>query len=52
MKGNRITSLIDWQDTWAGPIFLQFRHPKPVDYDGQVLLKLTESYGSRKTPFS
>lgn len=44
MEGNRITSLIDWQDTWAGPLFLQFRHPKVVDYNGKVLLKLPENY--------
>lgn len=46
VKGNQITSLIDWQDTWAGPLFLQFRHPKIVDYNGQVLLRLPENYES------
>ncbi|MCJ1478981.1 Phosphotransferase enzyme [Lambiella insularis] len=46
VEGNRITSLIDWQDTWAGPLFLQFRHPKLVDYNGKVLLKLPENYES------
>ncbi|TVY26231.1 Altered inheritance of mitochondria protein, mitochondrial [Lachnellula hyalina] len=46
VEGNRITSLIDWQDTWVGPLFLQFRHPKLVDYDGEVLLKLPENYES------
>ena len=44
MEGNRITSLIDWQETWAGPLFLQFRHPKLVDYNEEVLLKLPENY--------
>ncbi|KAH9220296.1 kinase-like domain-containing protein [Leptodontidium sp. 2 PMI_412] len=44
VEGNRITSLIDWQDIWAGPLFLQFRHPKVVDYNGKVLLKLPENY--------
>ena len=44
VEGNQITSLIDWQETWAGPLFLQFRHPKLVDYNGEVLLKLPESY--------
>lgn len=29
-----ITSLIDWQDTWAGPLFLQARSPQLVDYNG------------------
>ncbi|CZR51218.1 probable FMP29 Found in Mitochondrial Proteome [Phialocephala subalpina] len=46
VEGNRITSLIDWQDTWAGPLFLQFRHPKLVDFNGEVLLKLPENYES------
>ncbi|KAL3420292.1 hypothetical protein PVAG01_08791 [Phlyctema vagabunda] len=46
VEGDRITSLIDWQDTWAGPLFLQFRHPKLVDYNGEVLLKLPETYES------
>jgi hypothetical protein len=46
VEGNRISSLIDWQDTWAGPLFLQFRHPKLVDYNGEVLLKLPENYES------
>jgi len=44
VEGNRITSLIDWQDTWAGPLFLQFRHPKVVDFNGEVMLKLPENY--------
>ncbi|KAH7381813.1 kinase-like domain-containing protein [Cadophora sp. MPI-SDFR-AT-0126] len=46
VEGNRISSLIDWQDTWAGPLFLQYRHPKLVDYNGKVLLKLPENYES------
>ncbi|KAL2076086.1 hypothetical protein VTL71DRAFT_1029 [Oculimacula yallundae] len=46
VEGNRITSLIDWQDIWAGPLFLQFRHPKLVDYNGEMLLKLPEVYES------
>ncbi|CAD6448374.1 ea77e627-0550-48d3-b66d-8400f355dfdf [Sclerotinia trifoliorum] len=46
VEGNRITSLIDWQDTWAGPLFLLFQHPKLVDYNGEVLLKLPEDYES------
>lgn len=46
VEGDRITSLIDWQDTWVGPLFLQFRHPKLVDYNGDFLLKLPETYES------
>ncbi|KAF1961603.1 hypothetical protein CC80DRAFT_400961 [Byssothecium circinans] len=39
-----ITSLIDWQDTWVGPLFLQARHPRLVDYNGELMIKLPESY--------
>jgi len=30
----------------AGPLFLQFRHPKLMDYNGEVLLKLPDDYES------
>jgi hypothetical protein len=46
VEGGRIVSLIDWQNAWAGPLFLQFRHPKLVDYNGEVRLKLPENYES------
>ncbi|KAH8719343.1 kinase-like domain-containing protein [Phaeosphaeriaceae sp. PMI808] len=39
-----ITSLIDWQDTWVGPLFLQARHPRLVDYNGELMMRLPESY--------
>ena len=39
-----ITGLIDWQDTWVGPLFLQARHPRLVDYNGEILLRLPDSY--------
>ncbi|KAH3976280.1 hypothetical protein HBH52_118710 [Parastagonospora nodorum] len=41
---NHVTSLIDWQDTWVGPLFLQARHPRLVDYNGEVMTRLPESY--------
>lgn len=41
---DRITSLIDWQDTWVGPLFLQARHPRLVDYNGELMLTLPKSY--------
>jgi len=46
IKDDRITSLIDWQSTWAGPLFLQYRYPKlvDVDYNGKVMLRLPENY--------
>lgn len=44
VEDDRITSLIDWQSTWAGPLFLQYRYPKLADYTGDVLLKLPGDY--------
>lgn len=44
VKDDRITSLIDWQSTWAGPLFLQYRYPKLVNYAGDVMLRLPENY--------
>ncbi|KFY16810.1 hypothetical protein V492_01078 [Pseudogymnoascus sp. VKM F-4246] len=44
VKDDRITSLIDWQFSWVGPLFLQYRYPKLVDYSGDVMLKLPEDY--------
>lgn len=44
VKGNRISSLIDWQKTWAGPLFLQYRRPKLVDYTGELVLDLPDDY--------
>lgn len=44
MNGEKVTSLIDWQDVWAGPLFLQAKHPRLVDYDGEMMLKLPENY--------
>jgi hypothetical protein len=43
---NHVTSLIDWQDTWVGPLFLQARHPRLVDYNGESMMELPESYGA------
>ncbi|KAH8648313.1 phosphotransferase enzyme family protein [Tricladium varicosporioides] len=44
VKDDRITSLIDWQSTWTGPLFLQYRYPKLVNYTGDVMLRLPEGY--------
>ncbi|EFQ98851.1 phosphotransferase enzyme family protein [Nannizzia gypsea CBS 118893] len=35
----RITGVIDWQGAWAGPLVLQGRHPRLVDYHGDIILK-------------
>jgi hypothetical protein len=48
IEKDRITSIIDWQGTWAGPLFTQARHPKLIDYDGEVILKFPENYKQLK----
>jgi len=35
----QITSLIDWQSTWIGPLYLQARHAKLIDYNGEIMLR-------------
>ena len=44
VDGHKITSLIDWQDAWSGPLFLQARQPRLVDYNGQIMLRLPPNY--------
>ncbi|EAW24094.1 uncharacterized protein NFIA_036660 [Aspergillus fischeri NRRL 181] len=44
VEGNKVTGLIDWQDNWAGPLFLQARRPKLVAYNGDIMLELPEYY--------
>ncbi|KAH6638995.1 kinase-like domain-containing protein [Boeremia exigua] len=41
---DHITGLIDWQDIWVGPLFLQARHPRLVAYNGELITKLPKSY--------
>ncbi|KAE8143966.1 phosphotransferase family protein [Aspergillus pseudotamarii] len=38
-----ITSVIDWQSTSAGPLFLEGRHPHFLDYNGDLILELPEN---------
>ncbi|RMZ82324.1 hypothetical protein DV738_g1742, partial [Chaetothyriales sp. CBS 135597] len=40
----KVTSLIDWQDAWAGPLLLQARQPRLIRYNGESMLKLPEHY--------
>lgn len=42
-NGN-ITSIIDWQSVWAGPLFLEGRHPHFLDYNGDMILELPENF--------
>lgn len=44
LEGGHITSIIDWQRAWAGPLFTQARHPQLIDYQGEVMLKFPDSY--------
>lgn len=43
---DRVTSLIDWQDVWIGPLFLQARQPRLARYTGEMLLRLPGTYES------
>lgn len=44
IEEGHITSIIDWQSAWAGPLFTQARHPQLVDYQGEVILKFPQNY--------
>ncbi|XMA20108.1 hypothetical protein WAI453_012899 [Rhynchosporium graminicola] len=46
VKNDQVASIIDWQSTWAGPLFVQYRYPKIVSYAGEVMLMLPEDYES------
>lgn len=39
-----ITSIIDWQSTSAGPLFLEGRHPHFLNYNGDLILELPENF--------
>ncbi|KAG5293793.1 phosphotransferase enzyme family protein [Histoplasma capsulatum G186AR] len=44
VDGDRVTSVIDWQGVWTGPLFLQARHPALVNYSGEIVLKIPDHY--------
>nr|POE94353.1 hypothetical protein CFP56_16593 [Quercus suber] len=44
VEGDRITSLIDWQDAWVGPLFMQERRPQLIEYNGEEMLRLPDYY--------
>lgn len=44
VEDGRITSLIDWQDTWVGPLFMQERRPQLIEYHGEIMLRLPDYY--------
>jgi hypothetical protein len=39
VSGGQITSLIDWQDVWAGPLCFQARIPRIFNHVGEVVLE-------------
>ncbi|KAL2837153.1 hypothetical protein BJX68DRAFT_274245 [Aspergillus pseudodeflectus] len=40
----QISSIIDWQGIWAAPFILQARHPRLVQYDGELILKAPTNF--------
>lgn len=44
VKDEQVTCIIDWQSSWTGPLFVQYRYPKIVHYAGEVMLRLPEAY--------
>lgn len=39
-----ITAVIDWQESWAGPLMLQAKASPLVNYEGEILLKRPENF--------
>lgn len=46
VKDNKITSIIDWQDCWAGPLLLQEWRPRLLNYHGELMFELPSHYKS------
>ncbi|KAM5435405.1 Phosphotransferase enzyme [Microsporum canis] len=44
VQDGRISSVIDWQGTWAAPLMLQARHPRLVEYNGDIILKAPANF--------
>ncbi|KAH7397037.1 kinase-like domain-containing protein [Phaeosphaeria sp. MPI-PUGE-AT-0046c] len=40
----KISSIIDWQSCWVGPLILRARAPRILDYNGDIMLKLPPEY--------
>ncbi|KAF1918902.1 kinase-like domain-containing protein [Ampelomyces quisqualis] len=40
----KISSVIDWQSCWAGPLILRARAPQFLQYNGDIMLKLPPEY--------
>lgn len=44
VQNNRISAVIDWQGSWAGPLFLQAQPSPLVDYQGDLLLNRPDNF--------
>ncbi|KAK8243411.1 kinase-like domain-containing protein [Phyllosticta capitalensis] len=44
VQDGKISSVIDWQGAWAGPLLFQARHPRLVSYAGELTLSVPEEY--------
>ena len=44
VEDGRISSIIDWQDVWACPLFLHARIPGMIFYTGEKMLKLPSNF--------
>lgn len=44
VDNGQITSVIDWQDCWIGPLFMQERRPQLIEYYGEMILRLPDYY--------
>lgn len=44
VDNNHITAVIDWQGSWAGPLFLQAQPSPLVDYQGSILLNRPDNF--------
>ena len=44
VKNGHISSVIDWQGALTAPLILQARHPRLVDYHGDIILKAPANF--------
>ncbi|RMX77729.1 hypothetical protein D0869_09650 [Hortaea werneckii] len=44
VEAGQITSLIDWQEAWIAPLFMQERRPQLFEYDGEMMLRLPNDF--------
>ncbi|KAI7087692.1 hypothetical protein KC356_g3914 [Hortaea werneckii] len=44
IEDGHITSLIDWQDAWIAPLFMQERRPQLLEDDGEMVLRLPDYF--------